>query len=44
MSSRDRRTDPSSGEGQAGDIADKAEDVIRGIGRGFSDVAHDVAS
>jgi hypothetical protein len=28
--------------GQAGDIVDKAEDVIRGIGRGFSDVAHDV--
>jgi hypothetical protein len=28
--------------GQAGDIGDKAEDVIRGIGRGFSDVAHDV--
>ena len=28
--------------GQAGDIGDKAEDVIRGIGRRFSDVAHDV--
>jgi hypothetical protein len=29
-------------QGQAGDIADKGEDVIRGIGRGFSDVARDV--
>ena len=28
--------------GQAGDIGDKAEDVIRGIGRGFRDVAQDV--
>lgn len=27
---------------QAGDIEDKAEDVIRGMGRGFGDVAHDV--
>jgi hypothetical protein len=26
----------------AGDIGDKAEDVIRGIGRGFRDAAHDV--
>ena len=28
--------------GHAGDIGDKAEDVIRGIGRGFRDVAHGV--